>query len=35
VEVTLIKEGDHRLSKPAELALLGRTLGALLGEDAG
>jgi len=35
VEVTLIKEGDHRLSKPAELALLGRTLNALLGEDAG
>ena len=34
VEVTLIKEGDHRLSKPADLALLGRTLGALLGEDA-
>jgi pimeloyl-ACP methyl ester carboxylesterase len=35
VEVTLIKEGDHRLSAPAQLALLGRVLGALLGEDAG
>lgn len=35
VEVTLVKEGDHRLSKPAELALLGRTLGALLSENAG
>lgn len=35
VEVTLVKQGDHRLSKPAELALLGRTLGALLGENGG
>jgi pimeloyl-ACP methyl ester carboxylesterase len=34
VEVTLIKEGDHRLSTPENLALLGRTLDALLGEDA-
>ncbi|WP_421993947.1 alpha/beta hydrolase [Roseococcus sp.] len=33
VEVTLIKSGDHRLSTPEDLALLGRTLGALLGED--
>ncbi|MCX8132921.1 MAG: alpha/beta hydrolase [Roseococcus sp.] len=37
VEVTLVKQGDHRLSTPAQLALLGRTLGALLarleGED--
>jgi len=33
VEVTLVKDGDHRLSTPAHLALLGRTLGALLGED--
>jgi pimeloyl-ACP methyl ester carboxylesterase len=33
VEVTLIKGGDHRLSTPENLALLGRTLGALLGED--
>jgi pimeloyl-ACP methyl ester carboxylesterase len=35
VEVTLVKAGDHRLSTPANLALLGRTLGALLGEDGG
>ncbi len=35
VEVTLVKAGDHRLSKPAELALLGRTLGALLSENGG
>jgi pimeloyl-ACP methyl ester carboxylesterase len=33
VEVTLVKDGDHRLSSEANLALLGRTLGALLGED--
>ncbi|WP_424813769.1 alpha/beta hydrolase [Roseococcus sp. YIM B11640] len=33
VEVTLVKDGDHRLSTPENLALLGRTLGALLGED--
>ncbi len=33
VEVTLIKDGDHRLSRPQDLSLLGRTLGALLGED--
>jgi pimeloyl-ACP methyl ester carboxylesterase len=35
VEVTLVKQGDHRLSKPAELALLGRTLGAFLGQNGG
>jgi pimeloyl-ACP methyl ester carboxylesterase len=35
VEVTLVKQGDHRLSKPGELALLGRTLGALLSENRG
>jgi pimeloyl-ACP methyl ester carboxylesterase len=34
VEVTLVKDGDHRLSSPAQLALLGRVLGALLGEDS-
>ncbi|MBY0337803.1 MAG: alpha/beta fold hydrolase [Acetobacteraceae bacterium] len=34
VQVTLVKEGDHRLSTPADLALLGRSLAALLGEDA-
>ena len=33
VTVTLIKDGDHRLSRPADLALLGATLGGLLGED--
>jgi pimeloyl-ACP methyl ester carboxylesterase len=33
VEVTLVKDGDHRLSTPENLALLGRSLGALLGED--
>lgn len=31
VQVTLVKGGDHRLSDPAELSLLGRTLEALLG----
>jgi pimeloyl-ACP methyl ester carboxylesterase len=30
VQVTLIKDGDHRLSRPADLALLGRTVTALL-----
>lgn len=34
VEITLVKGGDHRLSTPENLALLGRTLGALLGEKA-
>ena len=29
VAVTLVKDGDHRLSKPAELALLAQTLDAL------
>lgn len=33
VQVTLIKDGDHRLSRPQDLALLYRTVGALLGED--
>jgi len=31
VQVTLVKGGDHRLSSPADLSLLGRTLEALLG----
>lgn len=31
VQVTLIKDGDHRLSRPQDLALLARTLDALLG----
>jgi pimeloyl-ACP methyl ester carboxylesterase len=35
VTVTLVKDGDHRLSRPRDLALLCRTLGALLGEDGG
>jgi pimeloyl-ACP methyl ester carboxylesterase len=30
VEVTLVKDGDHRLSRPRDLALLCRTVGALL-----
>ncbi len=30
VEVTLVKDGDHRLSRPADLALLRRTVAALL-----
>ncbi len=34
VQVTLIKDGDHRLSRPADLDLLCRTVAALLGEDA-
>ncbi len=33
--VTLIKDGDHRLSRPPDLALLCRTVAALLGEDGG
>ena len=33
VQLTLIKDGDHRLSRPADLALLRRTLHALLFED--
>jgi pimeloyl-ACP methyl ester carboxylesterase len=31
--VILVKDGDHRLSRPADLALLRQTLGALLGQD--
>jgi pimeloyl-ACP methyl ester carboxylesterase len=33
VQVTLVKDGDHRLSRPEDLSLLGRTLAPLLGED--
>jgi len=33
VHVTLVKDGDHRLSRPADLALLRRTLGELLLQD--
>jgi pimeloyl-ACP methyl ester carboxylesterase len=33
VHVTVVKDGDHRLSRPQDLALLCRTVGALLAED--
>jgi pimeloyl-ACP methyl ester carboxylesterase len=33
VQVVLVKDGDHRLSRPSDLALLRQTLGALLGKD--
>ncbi|MCW8084491.1 alpha/beta hydrolase [Sabulicella glaciei] len=33
VQFTLVKGGDHRLSSPRDLLLLGRAVGALLGED--
>jgi pimeloyl-ACP methyl ester carboxylesterase len=33
VRVTLIKDGDHRLSRQGDLALLGRTVAGLLGEN--
>lgn len=33
VEVTLVKDGDHRLSRPQDIALLRRTLTALLAQD--
>lgn len=35
VQVILVKDGDHRLSRPADLALLASTLAPLLGEDGG
>ena len=35
VRVILVKDGDHRLSRPADLALLCRTVAGLLGEDRG
>jgi len=31
--ITLVKDGDHRLSRPADLALLERIVAPLLGED--
>ncbi len=34
VRVILVKDGDHRLSRPSDLALLRTTLAGLLGEDA-
>jgi pimeloyl-ACP methyl ester carboxylesterase len=33
VHVTLVKDGDHRLSRPADLALLRQTVAALLEQD--
>jgi pimeloyl-ACP methyl ester carboxylesterase len=33
VQVILVKDGDHRLSRPQDLALLRRTLAPLLGQD--
>ncbi len=33
VEVVLVKDGDHRLSRPQDLGLLRRTLAPLLGQD--
>jgi pimeloyl-ACP methyl ester carboxylesterase len=35
VQVVLVKNGDHRLSRPQDLALLRRTLAALLAENGG
>lgn len=32
VQVTLVKDGDHRLSRPQDLALLTATLDALIEE---
>ncbi len=35
VQVTLVKDGDHRLSRPQDLALLAQTLAPFLVEDGG
>ena len=35
VQVVLVKDGDHRLSRPQDLLLLRRTLAALLPQDGG
>jgi pimeloyl-ACP methyl ester carboxylesterase len=35
VEIILVKDGDHRLSRPRDLALLMRTVSALLAQDGG
>jgi pimeloyl-ACP methyl ester carboxylesterase len=35
VRITLVKDGEHRLSRPQDLALLSSTLAGLLGEDGG
>jgi hypothetical protein len=33
VRIMLVKDGDHRLSRPADLALLSETVASLLGQD--
>jgi pimeloyl-ACP methyl ester carboxylesterase len=33
VRIMLVKDGDHRLSRPADLALLQQTVASLLGQD--
>jgi dipeptidyl aminopeptidase/acylaminoacyl peptidase len=33
VQIILVKDGDHRLSRPQDLALLRRTLASLLDEN--
>lgn len=35
VQVRLVKDGDHRLSTPRDLALLRQEVAALLGQDRG
>ena len=35
VQITLIKDGDHRLSRDSDIALLCRTVATLLGENGG
>ncbi len=35
VRLTFLKDGDHRLSEPGDLSLLGQVVSALLGEDGG
>ena len=35
VQILLVKDGDHRLSRPQDLTLLRRTLAPFLGEDGG
>jgi len=35
LQLTLIKDGDHRLSRPQDLSLLVKTLSALLAQDGG
>ncbi|HSU07144.1 MAG TPA: alpha/beta hydrolase, partial [Acetobacteraceae bacterium] len=34
IRITLVKDGDHRLSRPQDLKLLADTLAALLGRDS-